>query len=115
MNQKELNIFKQVLLQKKEFLLNEVRKNKENRENYQFSEVGDSADIAADSYEKEFLFGLTDKEQKLLNNIEIALQKIENKSYGICEECGGKIGHDRLNAVPFACLCIECQAKKDSK
>ena len=64
MNQKELNTFQQVLLQKKENLLREVQKNRERKDSYQFREVGDSADVAARSYEKELLFGLTDKEQR---------------------------------------------------
>lgn len=114
MNQKELNAFRQILLQRKEDLLNEVRKNREKSDHYQLNEVGDSADIASDSYEKEFLFELTDKEQKLLNSIELALRKIEDKNYGICEECGGKISDDRLKAVPFASLCVACQAKRES-
>ncbi len=114
MNQKDLNMFRELLLEKKENLLKEVHKNRENRNNYHYKEVGDTADVAADSYEKEFMFELTDKEQRLLNTIEVALHKIESKTYGICEECKGKITIDRLKAVPFTSLCVECQAKKEA-
>lgn len=114
MNQKDLNMFRDILLEKKENLLKEVHKNRESTNNFHFNEVGDSADIAADSYEKEFLFELTDKEQKLLNTIEKALRKIDNKTYGVCEECKGRITIDRLKAVPFTSLCVECQAKREA-
>ncbi|MFH1784353.1 MAG: TraR/DksA family transcriptional regulator [bacterium] len=114
MNQKELDVFRQMLQEKKENILKEVQKNREAHNNFHFNDVGDSADIASDSYEKEFLFELTDKEQRLLNNIEAALRKIEHKNYGVCEECKGKISSDRLKAVPFALLCVSCQSKKEA-
>ena len=44
-----------------------------------------------------------------------ALKKIEEKSFGVCEECGGKISQERLEAIPTATLCISCKTKRDAK
>ncbi len=115
MNQKELNIFKDVLLAKKEAILKSIKNTKEEGKDYTTNEVGDSVDIASNSYEREVLFELTDNERKQLTDIDIALKKIEDKDFGTCEDCGGKISSERLEAVPTATLCISCQTKKDSK
>jgi len=114
-NQKELNTFKDLLLAKKEAILKSIRSTKEEGKDYTTNEVGDSVDIASNSYEREVLFELTDNERKQLTDIDIALKKIEDKDFGTCEDCGGKISSERLEAVPTATLCISCQTKKDSK
>lgn len=115
MNQKELNTFKDLLLTKKEAILKSIKNTKEEGKDYTTNEVGDSVDIASNSYEREVLFELTDNERKQLTDIDIALKKIEDKDFGICEDCREKISSERLEAVPTATLCIGCQTKKDSK
>ena len=115
MNQKELNTFKDLLLARKEAILKSIKNTKEEGKDYTTNEVGDSVDIASNSYEREVLFELTDNERKQLNDIDIALKKIEDKDFGTCGDCGGKISSERLEAVPTATLCIGCQTKKDSK
>ncbi len=115
MNQKELNTFKDLLLARKDAILKSIKNTKEEGKDYTTNEVGDSVDIASNSYEREVLFELTDNERKQLNDIDFALKKIEDKDFGICSDCGGKISSERLEAVPTATLCISCQTKKDSK
>ena len=115
MNQKDLNTFKDLLLAKKEAILKSIKNTKEEGKDYTANEVGDSVDIASNSYEREVLFELTDNERKQLADIDIALKKIEDKDFGTCENCQGKISSERLEAVPTATLCINCQTKKDSK
>ena len=73
------------------------------------------ADMATDNYDREFSLGLADKEQMILNRINAALEKIDNKTYGICELCEKKISNVRLKAVPYAELCIPCQEKQEKK
>jgi DnaK suppressor protein len=54
-----------------------------------------------------------DRERKLLQKIVKALKKMENGSYGICEECGDEISEDRLRVRPEATLCIKCKEEQE--
>jgi len=72
------------------------------------SDDGDLADIAARDSMK--AANLT-RQQSRLRAIEEALQKIDNGGYGICEDCDEDIPVGRLNVMPFALRCIECQEK----
>jgi len=65
------------------------------------------ADIGTDNYEQEFALGLMDSERKLLNEIDNALHRIEEKTYGICEGSGKPIRKVRLEAQPWARYCVE--------
>lgn len=65
------------------------------------------ADIGTDIYEQEFALGLMDSERKLLREIDDALQRIEQRTYGICEGTGKPIPKPRLEAQPWARYCIE--------
>ncbi len=67
------------------------------------------ADIGSDNYEQEFNLGLIESEDQVLREIEEALQRIEDGTYGTCEMCGKAIRKVRLKAVPHAKYCIECQ------
>ena len=53
-------------------------------------------------------------ESKLLEKIEYALERLEQGTYGICDECNKQIGIERLKAKPSVSLCIDCQTKKES-
>jgi len=114
-NQKELIFFKNLLLAKKEEILKSIKDTKEEGKDYSTNEVGDSVDIASNSYEREVLFELTDNERKQLSEIDAALQRIEDKTFGECADCGGKISQERLEAIPTATLCISCKSKRDAK
>lgn len=73
------------------------------------------ADMATDNYDREFSLSLADNEQKILHRIEAALEKIEQKTFGVCDACGKKISKVRLKAVPYAELCVPCQEKQEKK
>jgi DnaK suppressor protein len=73
------------------------------------SGVGDHADAAVDSSNDEIRSQLVEIESQELGQIEQALQRIAPGVYGRCEFCGGKIPATRLNALPYANLCIDCQ------
>jgi DnaK suppressor protein len=74
-------------------------------------EVGDEADAATQSAERELMFELSDNERQTLDAIEAALRKIETGSYGQCEGCSKPIPAMRLKAIPHARYCIQCQAR----
>jgi len=65
------------------------------------------ADLGTDNYEQEFALGLMDSERKLLQEIDDALQRIEEGTYGICQGTGQPIPKARLEAQPWARYCVE--------
>jgi DnaK suppressor protein len=66
------------------------------------------ADIGSDNFEQEFTLSLMENEGGALTQIEAALERIEDNTYGECEECGAKIPKARLNAIPYVALCVKC-------
>ena len=70
---------------------------------------GDVIDAAYDSTQDEISSQLAEVESRELSNIENALHRMRVGKYGSCEVCNGKIPMARLNALPYATMCIECQ------
>ena len=71
------------------------------------------ADIGSDNYEQEFSLSLIENEGAALAKIQASLERIEDGTYGACEECGGKIPKTRLNAIPYATLCVKCASQQE--
>ena len=69
------------------------------------------ADAGSDAYDRDFALSLLSQEQDALYEIEEALKRIENGTYGVCEMSGKPIPHPRLEAIPFARYTVECQAQ----
>ena len=69
------------------------------------------ADIGSDNYEQEFTLSLMQTDELTLDSIEAAIEKIEDGVFGECEDCGGQISKARLNAIPYAPMCIKCAQK----
>jgi DnaK suppressor protein len=69
----------------------------------------DIVDRANNSYNRELMFSLSDTERNQLLAVDAALERIEAGSYGKCANCGHDIGEKRLEAVPWARFCIDCQ------
>lgn len=69
------------------------------------------ADIGTDNFEQEFTLNLMQNEEGTLGQIEGALERIEDGTYGLCEECGTRIPKARLNAIPYASLCVKCASQ----
>jgi YteA family regulatory protein len=67
------------------------------------------ADAATDTYEKERDIAVRENFREILGRIDEALGKIERGTYGICDRCGREISEGRLEAVPYAIYCVECQ------
>ncbi len=123
MTKKELDRYKKLLFKKKE----EVQKAMKHIEQDNLSQsprdaAGDlsgysmhMADIATDSYDREFSLGLATNAQRILYEIEEALKRVQEKHFGNFLSCDNPILRRRLNAIPYASLCIECQAKEEKK
>lgn len=75
----------------------------------------DPADRATAESDKTFVLRLRDRERKLVKNIEAALQRVEDGTYGICEECHEEISMPRLKARPMTRLCIECKMQEEQR
>ena len=73
-------------------------------------DIQDMADMAVESYTKEFIFGKSSGDRAILQQIHEALSRIADKSYGHCVSCENPIQPKRLEAVPWTSHCIECQA-----
>ena len=73
------------------------------------------ADAEIDAYDRDFALNLLSQEQDALHEIEEALKRIDDGTYGICEMSKKKIIHARLEAIPFARYTVECQAQIESK
>ena len=71
------------------------------------------ADIGSDNFEQEFTLSLMQSEEGTLDQIESSLERIEDGTYGRCEECGVKIPKTRLNAIPYAALCVKCAEQEE--
>ena len=123
MDRKDAKLFKELLLKKKLDLLKGIEHIANDAlRTSQRDAAGDlsayslhMADVASDNYEREFSLGLADNEQKILNRINAAMEKIESNTFGLCELCNKKITKVRLKAVPYAELCVPCQQKQEKK
>jgi len=107
--------FKQTLLEKRREIIGNVNEMKDEAlKKSRLDATGDlssmpihMADIGTDNYEQEFALDLMDGERKLLQEIDDALQRIEQGTYGICKATGKPIARARLKAQPWARYCVE--------
>ncbi len=71
------------------------------------------ADVGTDNYERDLMIELIQSGEQGLRDIDSALEKIEEGTFGICEICRKKINKERMRAVPSASLCIDCQREEE--
>ena len=71
------------------------------------------AEIGSGNFDQEFTLSLLASENNALDQIEAALQRIDNGSYGECETCGAKIPKSRLEAIPYAAQCVRCASQQE--
>ena len=113
MDEKTLEIFREILLSWKRDLLKEAGVTigeKLARDPLRQGDFGDLANIETD---QNFLLRIRDRERKLINKIDGCLKKIDDGTYGLCEECGEEIDIKRLKARPVASLCIACKTEQE--
>lgn len=71
------------------------------------------AELGSENYEQEFALSLMESEEDTLVAIEAALQRIEDGVFGKCLECDGVIPKTRLNAIPYAAMCVRCAEQQE--
>ncbi len=120
---KDLKEFKKIVLKKKEEILDDLKHiSDDTLRKSQKEASGDisgytyhMADVATDNYDREFSLGLASGERKFIYELDDALKRIEDGTFGICDDCKNSITKIRLKAVPSARLCIKCQQKREKR
>jgi RNA polymerase-binding protein DksA len=120
---KELSEFKKIVLKKKDELLEDIQHiSDDTLKKSQKEASGDisgytyhMADVATDSYDREFSLGLASSERKFIYELDDALKRIEEGTFGICQDCKSLISKSRLKAVPYARSCVKCQEKREKR
>lgn len=74
----------------------------------------DPADSGSASFERETAQSLSNHARKLLEQIDDALRRMDAGTYGVCERCGQRIEVERLEALPYARLCLECKRRDET-
>jgi DnaK suppressor protein len=114
MEHKKLKLFKEKLQKRKEEILLAYNRTKGYGKEADAESSQDIADKAASSYTKEFLFSLSGSERDMLQDVDDALGRIDKRSFGVCIVCEEEMDKKRLEAVPWAKRCIDCQEKQES-
>ncbi|MFQ5636472.1 MAG: TraR/DksA family transcriptional regulator [bacterium] len=123
MNKKDLEFFKKLLLKKRDDILKDLGQLKDREMTSTLKDASGEnsaysfhmADVGTDNMEREKAFFFATQEGRFLYHIDRALERIENKDFGNCHECGNEIGRERLEAVPHARLCITCKSDEENK
>ena len=114
LTKKKQEYFKSFLTQRLENLLDEANKTvigmTDERENFP-----DPTDRASMESDRNFELRIRDRERKLIVKIKNALDRLENGTFGICDECGEDISEERLKARPVTTLCIDCKKKQENQ
>ena len=114
MEKERLEFFRELLNERLRILIDEAEKTVSGMTNDKdtFPDPTDRANLETD---RNFLLRIRDRERKLILKIKEALARIEEGTFGICEECGAEISEERLKARPVTTLCIECKTKAEEE
>lgn len=97
------------LLEQKNKVLGEIDSELKAERESNKDEGMDTYDLASEERDREINFILSDRERVKLKQIDDALERLDDGTYGVCESCGLEIAEERLNAMPFSRLCRDCQ------
>ncbi|HLA11633.1 MAG TPA: TraR/DksA family transcriptional regulator [Pyrinomonadaceae bacterium] len=109
MDKRKVKAFRDKLLARRESLVGQVQQAEMYSRERDAEATQDPADMAANAYTKELLVSMSDNDRQLLNLIDEALERIEDGEYGKCVRCGSALPEKRLDAVPWARHCVQCQ------
>jgi len=113
LTKKELGKFKELLEEKRHAVLERARKTLTEDMTLDPNDLADEMDLAASEYIQSFEFRLRGREKSLLAKVDLALRKIEDGTFGICDICEEPIGKKRLEARPETSLCIRCKEDQE--
>ncbi|MDC7222123.1 MAG: TraR/DksA family transcriptional regulator [Spirochaetales bacterium] len=98
---------------KEDLLKNLISENEDFKAAVEDLGLNDLADVASNDIDCRTLEVLGNRDKLQLNKIDAAIARIKNGTYGICAACSKMISKDRLEALPYAALCIECKQKAE--
>jgi len=113
MNKREQKKFRELLLSQKREILKNASKTLGGEIHLDPDDFPDEIDLASSESALAFTGRLRAREATLLVKIDRALEKITEGTFGVCENCGEKIGVKRLEARPVAELCIDCKTEQE--
>ena len=113
MNKTQLKKFKTLLTEKRDEIIKKAKQTLEEDMTLDANDLPDEMDLASSEYLQSFTFRLRGREKSFLDKISKALVKIEDGSFGTCEECGEEISVKRLEARPETTLCIKCKEDQE--
>lgn len=113
MDKRSLESYKKKLHEKRRDLTNAYMRDKNYGRESDSGGTQDLADKASTSYTKEFLYSLSNSERSILQEVEDAITRLGEGDFGVCEECAEPIHKKRLDAVPWARYCLNCQEAAD--
>ena len=118
----KFEIYKKLLIKTKEQIAGDIRNLSDDNAGSVNDRGGDisghalhMADVATDMYDREFAMGLAANDRELLSNVNDAMMRIEDGTYGICLECKKSIAATRLKALPYTETCLKCQEKLETR
>ncbi len=115
MKKDRLAYFRKRLVEKRRQLEDEVGRSALYGKGQEDDSIKDLGDQATTAYTREFLFELGNGDRRLLKEVLIALRKLDEGGFGACERCGEVIAEKRLDALPFARYCIDCQRRVEQE
>ncbi len=114
MNRKQVEKYKKLLEAKRDELLTRLQAARASEQEGPSEDAPDLGDRAISTTSRDLTYRLTTGESDILRRVNSALDRIEDSSYGECLNCGKTVHQRRLDAVPWARHCIDCQELQDS-
>ena len=108
---KTLGDYKRVLIEMRQRLTGQIASLQ--GDSLQRQDAVNSEEDGTDAFERQFALNLASSENDVVFEIDEALLRLEQKTYGVCEECGGGIESARLKALPFVRMCISCKTENE--
>src|SRR5690349_4112816 len=113
LKKKDLKRFRDILEERREEILKNAKKTLNEDMTLDADDLPDEMDLASSEYLQSFEFRLRGREKSLLSKLDLALKKIDDGTFGICEICEEPIGKKRLEARPETTLCIKCKEDQE--
>ena len=108
---------RQILLERRQKTLKEVEdllsQHRSSEAEQRDDVIGDAGDVALQDSNGEQQIALMEIKDRMREQIDEALRRLDEGNYGLCSDCGREISEPRLRAIPFAQRCLECQAKAE--
>jgi RNA polymerase-binding transcription factor len=112
----DTKIFEEILNKMRSELFEEIKVTlKSESDTTTKDKVGDIYDLASDERDRELSLLISDRDREKISEIDEALERIEDGSYGSCEECETDIPKQRLLIIPFARLCVNCKSEHEKQ